>query len=63
MNETAIATWLARLVQIPSVSPAQAGPRAGMVGEVAIATQVAAWFQQFGGEVYTEAVLPNRPNV
>ncbi len=63
MNATAIATWLARLVQIPSVSPPQAGPRAGVAGEAAIATQVAAWFQQLGGEVYTDEVLPNRPNV
>lgn len=63
MNETAITSWLARLVQLPSVSPAQAGPRAGVAGEAAIAAQVATWFQQLGGEVYIEEVLPNRPNV
>ena len=63
MKETLLATWLARLVQIPSVSPAQAGPRAGVAGEAAIATQVAKWFQQVGGEAHVAAVLPNRPNV
>lgn len=63
MLETQLATWLTRLVQIPSVSPAQAGPRAGAPGEGAIAAAVAQWFAALGGEVHTEAVLPNRPNV
>ncbi|HRW06017.1 MAG TPA: M20/M25/M40 family metallo-hydrolase [Caldilineaceae bacterium] len=55
--------WLSRLVQIPSVSPAQAGPRAGVPGEAAIAHQLATWFANFGAQVHTEEVLPNRPNV
>ncbi|MFN8494377.1 MAG: M20/M25/M40 family metallo-hydrolase [Caldilineaceae bacterium] len=58
-----IAEWLTRLVQIPSVSPDQAGPRAGAPGEGQLAAAVANWFQTFGGEVYTEDVLPGRPNV
>lgn len=58
-----IATWLSRLVQIPSVSPDQAGPRAGAAGEARIAGEVAHWFRQFGGEVYVDEVLPGRPNV
>lgn len=58
-----IAEWLGRLVQIPSVSPDQAGPRAGAPGEARLAAEVANWFRQFGGEVYTEDVLPGRPNV
>jgi len=58
-----IATWLSRLVQIPSVSPDQAGPRAGVKGEARIATDVAQWFRQFGGEVYVDEALPGRPNV
>ncbi|MCB0109283.1 MAG: M20/M25/M40 family metallo-hydrolase [Caldilineaceae bacterium] len=55
--------WLSRLVQIPSVSPAQAGPRAGVPGEAAIAHQLATWFAKFGAQVHTEEVLPDRPNV
>lgn len=61
--ETQLATWLTRLVQIPSVAPAQAGPRAGTPGEAAITAAAAHWFTALGGEVHTEAVLPNRPNV
>ncbi len=55
--------WLSRLVQIPSVNSAQAGPRAGTPGEGQISNQVAEWFSQFGGEVHTENVHPGRPNV
>jgi acetylornithine deacetylase/succinyl-diaminopimelate desuccinylase-like protein len=58
-----IATWLARLVQIPSVTPEQAGPRAGTPGEARLAEAVAGWFRELGGEVYVEDVLPGRPNV
>jgi len=57
-----IAEWLARLVQIPSVTPAQAGPRAGVPGEARIAAQVADWFREFGAAVETQEVLPGRPN-
>ncbi|MEM7118706.1 MAG: M20 family metallopeptidase [Chloroflexota bacterium] len=58
-----LARWLGRLVQIPSVNPAHEGPRAGKVGELALATAVSDWFRQFGGEVELEEVLPGRPNV
>lgn len=61
MNTTT--QWLSRLVQIPSVSPAQAGPRAGTPGEKRIAEELATWFRDFGAEVHVEEVLPNRPNV
>jgi len=60
---TPIETWLSRLVQIPSVSPAQAGPRAGIPGEGALATQLADWFQTFGAQVQIEEVFPGRPNL
>jgi acetylornithine deacetylase/succinyl-diaminopimelate desuccinylase-like protein len=58
-----LAEWLSRLVQIPSVSPDQAGPRAGVTGEAHLANEVARWFEAFGGEVHREEVLPNRPNI
>lgn len=58
-----LADWVSKLVQIPSVTPSQAGPRAGQPGEARIAAQVADWFAAFGGEVYQEQVLPNRPNI
>lgn len=64
MIESQILTgWLSRLVQIPSVNPTQAGPRAGTPGEGILARQVAEWFTRFGGAVYTEEVHPGRPNV
>lgn len=56
-------TWLNRLVQIPSVSPDQAGPRAGTPGEARLADTVVQWFRQLGGEVYSVEVLPGRPNI
>jgi len=58
-----LAEWLSRLVQIPSVNPVQATQRAGAPGEAQIAAQIGEWFKAFGGEVYTEEVHPNRPNV
>src|ERR1041385_2434445 len=58
-----IAEWLSRLVRIPSVTPVQAGPRAGVPGEACIAEQVARWFAEFGGEVEREEVFPGRPNL
>lgn len=57
------ADWLSRLVRIPSVNPAQAGPRAGVPGEAAISAQVAEWFRELGGEVEVREVLPGRPSV
>ena len=55
--------WLARLVQIPSVTPLHAGPRAGQAGEGRIAAQLAQWFGALGAEVILEDAHPNRPNV
>jgi acetylornithine deacetylase/succinyl-diaminopimelate desuccinylase-like protein len=57
------ATWLSRLVQIPSVTPIQAGPRAAEPGEQRIADAIASWFQQLGGQVEIDIVEPGRPNV
>jgi acetylornithine deacetylase/succinyl-diaminopimelate desuccinylase-like protein len=58
-----LASWLTRLVRIPSVTPEQAGPRAGAPGEAQLAAAIAGWFRELGGEVYVEDVLPGRPNV
>src|SRR5688500_6545867 len=58
-----LAGWLSRLVRIPSVNPAQAGPKARKPREARIAEAVAGWFREFGGEVAIEEVLPGRPNV
>jgi acetylornithine deacetylase/succinyl-diaminopimelate desuccinylase-like protein len=63
ITEEQLTTWLARLVQIPSVTPEQAGARAGAPGEARLAAAVAAWFRDFGGDVSIEDVLPGRPNV
>lgn len=57
------AEWLSRLVQIPSVTPVQAGPTSGEPGEAAIAAQLAQWFQALGGQVELDEVHPNRPSV
>jgi acetylornithine deacetylase/succinyl-diaminopimelate desuccinylase-like protein len=57
------ASWLSRLVQIPSVTPVQAGPRSGAPGEERIAQQIAAWFRELNGQVEMDEVLPDRPNV
>ena len=51
VDERGAAEWVARLVRIPSVSPAQAGPRAGEAGEARIAAAVTGWFRDLGGEV------------
>jgi acetylornithine deacetylase/succinyl-diaminopimelate desuccinylase-like protein len=63
ITDEQLTTWLARLVQIPSVTPEQAGSRAGAPGEARLAAAVAGWFRDFGGDVYIEDVLPGRPNV
>jgi acetylornithine deacetylase/succinyl-diaminopimelate desuccinylase-like protein len=60
---TRSAAWLSRLVQIPSVTPAQAGPNAGEPGEARIAAELAARFTQLGGSVEVEEVHPDRPSV
>lgn len=58
-----ITEWLSRLVQIPAVGPANAGPRAGVAGEARLANQLSTWFQDFGATVEQEDVFPGRPNV
>jgi acetylornithine deacetylase/succinyl-diaminopimelate desuccinylase-like protein len=58
-----LASWVSRLVRIPSVSPDHAGPRAGTTGEAAIADAVAGWLAGFGGEVERFEALPGRENV
>jgi acetylornithine deacetylase/succinyl-diaminopimelate desuccinylase-like protein len=57
------AQWLSRLVRIPSVSPAQAGPNADVAGEARLAGMLAEWFAGFGGRVVVDEVAPDRPNV
>lgn len=55
--------WLTHLVQIPSVTPEQAGARSGEPGEAQLGNAVAEWFAQFGGEVHRHEVLPGRSNI
>jgi acetylornithine deacetylase/succinyl-diaminopimelate desuccinylase-like protein len=62
-SATELAAWLSRLIQIPSVAPDQAFGDAAIAGENRIATALADWFRQFGGDVYLDPVLPDRPNV
>src|SRR4051794_7897584 len=58
-----LAEWLSRLVRIPSVNPAQAGPRALVPGEARIAASVEGWFREFRGQVERDEVAPGRENV
>ena len=59
----AAADRLTQLVRIPSVTPAQAGPKSGTPGEARIAAAIAEWFQELGGQVIIDLVQPERPNV
>src|SRR5262249_9064874 len=63
VTDQQLTSWLTRLVRIPSVTPEQAGPRAGAPGEARLAECIAGWFRDLGGEVSVEEVLPGRPNV
>ncbi|MEP7190842.1 MAG: M20/M25/M40 family metallo-hydrolase [Roseiflexaceae bacterium] len=63
ITDEQLTAWLKRLVNIPSVTPEQAGPRAGAPGEARLAEAVAGWFRELGGDVYVEDVVPGRPNV
>ena len=58
-----LANWLSQLIKIPSVNPAQADGDDTIAGEKRIATALSDWFRQFGGDVYLDEVLPDRPNV
>ncbi|MCB9382059.1 MAG: M20/M25/M40 family metallo-hydrolase [Acidimicrobiaceae bacterium] len=61
---TDFATWLSRLVRIPSVNPLQAGPTSGVPGEAALATELAACFRSLGADrVELEPLVDGRPNV
>jgi acetylornithine deacetylase/succinyl-diaminopimelate desuccinylase-like protein len=57
-----VVEWLSRLVQIPSVTPENAGVRSGDSTEALMAAEMAKRFAEFGGEVHTEDVFPGRPN-
>lgn len=62
--QTNILTWLQRLVQIPSVTPNHAGPKALTPGEAAMSTYVARVFQDLeADELVYDPVLPKRDNV
>src|SRR5215210_944862 len=58
-----LAHWVGELVRIPSVNPAQAGPKAGVPGERALALALADRLGGLGGRVELEDVCDGRPNV
>ena len=63
-NADALAGWVSRLVQIPSVNPLHAGPNSGVVGEKALAVALAEWFEELGAtEVILDEVYDDRPNI
>jgi acetylornithine deacetylase/succinyl-diaminopimelate desuccinylase-like protein len=60
----AIAGWLSRMVQTPSVNPLHAGPSCGVPGERAFAEALAEWFLGLGASsIELDEVLDGRPNV
>lgn len=62
--EARIVAWLQRLVQIPSVNPSHASPRAQTVGEGALVTYLARVFQDLDAdEIIYDPVLPKRDNL
>ena len=59
-----VASWVSRLVQIPSVNPLHAGPRAGVLGETRLAEALAGFFTELGADsVELVEVFEGRPNV
>lgn len=58
-----LAGWLTRLVQLPSVTPVQAGARSGRTGEAQIVSAIASWFKALGGEVHVDECILGRPSV
>lgn len=58
-----LAGWLTRLVQLPSVTPVQAGARSGRTGEAQIVSAIAGWFKALGGEVHVDECILGRPSV
>ena len=62
--EARIVSWLQRLVQIPSVNPAHAGPTAQTTGEGALVTVLAQIFGDLDAdEIIYDPVLPKRDNI
>lgn len=59
----ALAEAVGRFVRLPSVNPAQAGPRAGQPGEAAVAAALAEAAADLGAEVVLDEVFADRPNV
>ena len=59
-----LASWVSRLVQIPSVNPLHAGPRSGEPGEARLAHALAGYFRDLGADsVELVDVAEGRPNV
>ncbi len=63
MMQERAAQILTSLVQIPSVNPLQAGPKAETPGELALALFVAKQAEALGATVVLDEVEPDRPNV
>lgn len=63
MMQERVAQILSSLVQIPSVNPMQAGPKAETPGELALAQFVAKEAEALGATVVLDEVEPDRPNV
>ena len=61
--ERRAAELLAELVAIPSVTPRDAPPHPGAVGEADVAAFVASWLSARGVDVTVHEALPGRPNV
>ena len=60
----ALAAWVSRLVQVPSVNPLHAGPHSQEPGEIAIAHALAEWLLEVGSDwVELDAVIDERPNL
>lgn len=60
----ALAGWVSRLVQIPSVNPLHHGPNSGVVCELALANALADWFTGLGAtDVILDEVHEDRPNI
>lgn len=63
-DSEALATWVSRLVQIPSVNPLHAGPRSGEPGETRLARALGEWFADMGADtVELEDIVDGRLNV
>lgn len=64
VSEKQLASWVSRLVQIPSVNPLHQGPNSGVIGERALAEFLASTFRSLGAsDVVLDEVVDGRPNV